>query len=651
MSKFIPFPFFHDNVPIDISFVFEDEKPAGKHGFLKVYGRDFVFEDGTKVKFWGTNFNGAGCFPEHDYAKKLAKRLAKLGLNLVRMHQLDAEWHTPNIFSFTKGKRVTDAHLDPESMDRLDFLIKCLKDEGIYVYMDMFTYRKFRSDEGVENPEALLDAAKPYCCFSRRLIELQKELCKELWTHENPYTGLKYCDEPAIVLAEIVNECELFCKYFDSDYVEPYRTEFLGMLNEWLTKKGINRDLSQENLALGQDNDLLDFKLELQKAYFREMYDYMREVGVKIPITGTNQVTCPDCERSNDEMDFLDNHPYLYDWKWGEFKKNCMNKSVTAEKKSYLTSGAFLSDKNRPTYISEWDAPWPNEFRADSVLYSAAIGLLQGWSGFAIHTYSYTVNLENMNMLGKEFSCEKIGNTPYRQGVFTTWNDPAKFGLFYHASLMTRRGDVKYAGEIRSVAYEDRSKVPSYLYQSAIEKYALVNNPDEVELYDASVEAENESSNTSVTGELFRDHKNNFGTIDTPMTKCAYGFLAKNGTVSLNGLTVNSETDFAVIAMSSLSDKPINESDNILLTTVGRAVNTNARFEGETMLEYGEPPVLIESIEATLELETPHKNLQVMAISAEGYYIGNVPTEYADGKLKMTLGKEAMSMYYLIYKS
>ena len=91
MSKFIPYPFFHDDVPVDISFLFEDEKPAGKHGFLKVSGKDLAFEDGTTVKFWGTNFNGWGCFPEHDYAKKLARRLAKIGINLVRFHQLDSE--------------------------------------------------------------------------------------------------------------------------------------------------------------------------------------------------------------------------------------------------------------------------------------------------------------------------------------------------------------------------------------------------------------------------------------------------------------------------------------------------------------------------------------------------------------------------------
>lgn len=40
--------------------MFESEKPAGKHGFLQVSGRDFQFRDGTGVTFWGTNFNGDG---------------------------------------------------------------------------------------------------------------------------------------------------------------------------------------------------------------------------------------------------------------------------------------------------------------------------------------------------------------------------------------------------------------------------------------------------------------------------------------------------------------------------------------------------------------------------------------------------------------
>lgn len=40
MTKFISYPFFHDNVPVDISFVFAEERPAGKHGPLQLLGRE-----------------------------------------------------------------------------------------------------------------------------------------------------------------------------------------------------------------------------------------------------------------------------------------------------------------------------------------------------------------------------------------------------------------------------------------------------------------------------------------------------------------------------------------------------------------------------------------------------------------------------------
>jgi hypothetical protein len=176
MRKTIPFPAYYDDVPIDLSFVFENEKPAGKHGFLKADKDRFVFEDQTEARFWGTNFNGGSNFPEFEYAEKIAKRLSKIGINLVRFHQLDSEWNTPNIYQFTKGKRLKNTQtFDPESLKRLDYLIYCLKREGIYCYLDIFTYRKFKSGDGVENAIALKDAAKPYSGYNRHMIELQKK--------------------------------------------------------------------------------------------------------------------------------------------------------------------------------------------------------------------------------------------------------------------------------------------------------------------------------------------------------------------------------------------------------------------------------------------------------------------------------------------
>ena len=150
IRKTIPYTLPWDDMPIDLSFIYEKEKPAGKHGFLKVDGDRFVFEDGTEAKFWGTNFNSAQNFPSHEHSVKVAKRLAKIGINIVRFHQLDAEWSTPNIFQYAKGENKENTmDFDPVSLDKLDFLINCLKQEGIYVYMDLLTYRRFKSGDGV----------------------------------------------------------------------------------------------------------------------------------------------------------------------------------------------------------------------------------------------------------------------------------------------------------------------------------------------------------------------------------------------------------------------------------------------------------------------------------------------------------------------
>ena len=655
MSKYVPYPFFHDDVPVDISFVFADEKPAGKHGFLQVKGRDFVFEDGTPVKFWGTNFNGAGCFPEHDYAEKLARRLAKIGINLVRFHQLDSEWHTPNIFSFTRGERPTNGKLSPESMDRLDYLIYCLKKEGIYVYFDMMTYRKFRSDEGVENAHNLKDSAKPYSVFARKLIELQKDFCRDVWLHENPYTKLKYCDDPVIVLTEITNECDLFHAEHsgvDVEYIEPYKTEFLTYLDEWFKKNNINKNAYEVDYTCKtKDLDVIRFRIDLQSNYYREMMDCMHELGVKIPIAGTNWNSLPGNYETQLVCDFIDDHTYYYDWNWKVETKSCMNRGITQQKNSYLDICARYTHSDYPTYISEWDMPWPNEFRAESPIHAAAVGCYQGWSGFAIHTYSYSTRLERMNMLGKEISAEQIGGTPYRQGIFSAWNDPAKFGLFYHSALITRRGDVREAEKSYAIMNPDLTAWHDEELAANTERFGLLATVDNKDGRELLPKIEDTDDVMSDTGELYRNWVKNYGYVDTDMTKCVYGQLAKNGEMNLKGVKINCKTDFAVIAMSSLTKDPIFSSDNILLTTVGRAKNTDMKTDGELTLDLGKPPVLIECIEAEIEIDKSEGGFNVYAVSAEGYTITKANTVEEDGKLKFSIGNDTQSMYYIIAKS
>ena len=61
------------------------------------------------------------------------------------------------------------------AVDRLDYFIYCLKEQGMYVYMDNLAMRKFKQADGVVNSLQLRDRAAPYCLYNRKLIELQKE--------------------------------------------------------------------------------------------------------------------------------------------------------------------------------------------------------------------------------------------------------------------------------------------------------------------------------------------------------------------------------------------------------------------------------------------------------------------------------------------
>ncbi|MBP3304693.1 MAG: hypothetical protein J6L24_01860 [Oscillospiraceae bacterium] len=681
MSKCIPFPAYHDFAPIDISYLFADEKPAGKHGFLTVQGDRFVFEDGKKVRFWGTNLNSGACFPEKPYAEKLAKRLAAYGCNLVRFHQMDSEWATPSIYQLTKGQRLRNTSTyDPECFDRLDYLVSCLKKEGIYVYLDMLTYRKFKEEDGVRNSVALINRAAPYCYFDRRLIELQKEYCKTMWEHYNPYTGLQYKDDPVFVLTDAANEVDLFGAFGHKINVEPYASEFREMYRAWCRETGHDEvDVDNADLNDFKNDTLNEFKTKVCEDYHDEIFGYMRSLGVRVPMTGLNYSwRYAQCKATQHIGDFNDSHLNVRFMKWNPGAKYSRDISLHEQPEWGAMRNARMRRFDKPFFTSEWDVTFPNMFRAESPIMLAAIGMLQNWSGYTIHTYAYTSLLQHMNILGKEVNSETIGNVGYREGIFSTWNDPAKFGMFYHAAIITRREDVKPANRKITVRvddlYADFNQNPGTLTQPSKKAFIASTEMSQIGV-DYYREFEDTVPDTeplvdleagevrSDTGELYRSWKKRYGTIDTPKTKSVYGRLSENGTVAVDGLQVTCRNEYAVLALSSLdNDMDLCETDSMLLTAVGRVENTDMKMSVAPekvqpndglppymqMDDFGKPPILCEVIEADVEIKTSRSNMVVWAVNSEGVFVGNVPTKYEDGTLKFTLGPKYPSIYYLI---
>ena len=660
MSRYIQSPAYPDKMPVDISAVFASEKPAGKHGFCKAVGDDLRFEDGTLARFWGVNINGSANFPEKDYAVKFARRLAQAGVNLVRFHQLDAEWATHNIFQFHKDRRLTTTRtLDPESLDRLDYLIWALKEQGIYLYMDMMTYRKFKAPDGVEKAIELKDSAKPFSTLDPTLIELQKEFATQLWCHENPYTGLAYKDDPAFVLTEITNECDLITNNCDIPEGQPghsYSWEVRRRFRDWLKQRDMDYDWPHCDMKK-QVQPILDFKIDMTRAYYREMYRHLRSIGVKIPITGTNWNKFPGLIPCQQDMDFTDTHAYFHqNMEWGVEEKTCAHVRIT-DQKSIISKQAAMKLAGKPFFISEWDVPWPNSYRAEGPIYYAAICALQGWSGMAIHTYSYSTDLERMQVLGQEASSVGIGGIAYRTGLFSVWNDPAKFGLFQHAALIVRRGDISPAEKQVQVALSPLERFVSDAQQTGLEQHRLATVLEGGEVEASHTFPWDGDTVRSDNGQLWRSLERRLGAIDTPRTKALYGrigFMGFTGYTThiagteVSGMKVKAATDWGVIALSSLTDAPIERSDYMLLTTIGRARNTAAEFDGDKMLELGRAPIMAEVIRATVTIKTERTDLAVWGIGAEGYPVGKLNVKYENGTMTFTVGDKWPASYYLI---
>lgn len=206
-------------------------RPAGGQGFVRVEkGR--LRTDAGPIRFWATNLCFEACFPAHEQAERMAARLARLGINCVRMHHIDSRhiW----------GKSPNKLTIDPERLERLDYLIAQLKRHGVYTNLNLHVSRWFGPEEGFAAREGRPNYDKGLDNFEPRMIELQRRYARDLLAHVNPYTGKAYTAEPAVAFVEINNENSIFSIWQAGgldDLPEPYATTYRKLWNDWLRRK------------------------------------------------------------------------------------------------------------------------------------------------------------------------------------------------------------------------------------------------------------------------------------------------------------------------------------------------------------------------------------------------------------------------------
>jgi len=161
-------------------------------------------ESGARVRFLGVNFSS---LPSPRDSRSIARRMAKFGINFVRLHALDAPWVPRNLFGKAPGGRMIEP--DPVMLGRLDALVAAFADSGIYVELTLLTGREFSSADDL--PKELdrigdFKARHANGFFYPPILKLQESWARYLLDRTNTVRKVRYADDPAVAMVEINNE-------------------------------------------------------------------------------------------------------------------------------------------------------------------------------------------------------------------------------------------------------------------------------------------------------------------------------------------------------------------------------------------------------------------------------------------------------------
>ncbi len=229
-------------------------RPAGSLGPVRV--KDGRLEaGGRRIRFFGANFTAGACFPDHDAAGKIAARLAKFGFNAVRLHFLEATWGEPRLVDYASGDWT---RWNAGTLDRLDYFVSKLREQGIYINMNLLVGRRFGEGDGVDKAVQRLGWKEAHAVgfFHAPHREAQKDYARRLLGHRNPYTKLTYAEDPAVAFVEINNENGLIHTWMGGGFEglpEPFAEDLRRQWNAWLAAR--HPDSAALAKAWGARND------------------------------------------------------------------------------------------------------------------------------------------------------------------------------------------------------------------------------------------------------------------------------------------------------------------------------------------------------------------------------------------------------------
>lgn len=630
---------------IDLSYL--NHRPAGKNGFIKSSGDKFVMGNGEEIRFWGCNVQAYSLFmKDRELIRIHSKRIAALGFNLVRLHHMDSQAWVKDCL-IADGE--TSQELNKDALDTYFYWIKCLKDEGIYVWVDLHVGRPIREGDKVpgfdelnakrKNGKGVVEV-KGYCYVNGRIKELMKIYNEKLLTSINPHTGTALKDETSVMGFLLTNENELTTHFGNAllgDKAVPYHHEiFKKAVADFADRTGLPQNKLMETWLPGPSKLLLN---DMEYKWNIEMIGHLRKIGVKQPVDtchmwgGNSLFSLPALTAG----DMIDVHAYTN----GEFLLKSPRSSA-----NFADYIARSQVSGMPLTITEWNfednAPGRDEYV--NPLITAAMAAFQGWDAPMLYGYSQD------SLGGKNVSS------------WSSHNYPNIIGVMPAAALMYREGHVRGADKT-FVAKLDRENLfmkgdgnPETAFRTlSLMHRVAVALPEVKELPwlkasqipgDATVFTDldkdfipaGQSFVESDTGELRHDWEKGLFIVNTPKSQGFAGW-ARGNRIELKNSSFSIGTPKAAVMLTSLDTLPIGNSKKILLTAVARVEKEKVKWEIKS---------LSEPVTGALKLKNSSSRMELVPLNGDGSEQDAIKLEKKDNVFMITLPDNKNTCWFLL---
>lgn len=664
---------------LDFSFLLD--APAGKYGFVKVRGADYYFEKSPdkKVRFFGENVCQNATVPEKPQAVALADELAAAGFNAARLHQTSM---------LLRGSPTDSAALNKRQLDKFDFLFAELKKRGIYTTIDFYATGKLYPHE-YDDVQYRGDNMKALFLLSDKARATLKRFISNFLEHVNPYTGVAYKNEPAIVFASVVNEDAIgnvrnfvVRTHLDYDIAKP-------VYEKWFAERG---GLPEAKT----DNDRFQlFLIDRYEKFYDEMSAHIKSIAPNMLLTDQTNGGSLMVSAMARKYDVADLHTYTWHPLFFE-NRFSLPMYVDSSDPIAKRGGMFakicpLLPMTKPANITEWDFVRPNPRAALGGVFVGAYSALNGIDGLWHFCYTHEKNrIEKNERLGLfetagdavRMLSNKIGALIYLRGDFAESRALAPLVVsptIFEDGNVNARKNAEIAAEISLVAKS--AIVVAKDAQSALAKLPrkpamlllsdknadTANIPPDVKTVYAfdgkAAESAAESCDfgggkigggvyESSTRQLFLDSKKSQWKAVSPRSE----IFAQNGGAKLSGsfAEVENTRGWSVVAVCSLEKSPLGKSRRILVAHLTDLCNTSQRFANENfdiLLDYGKPPYLLKRADSEIVFDSALDGFECLALDGAGKPVAEVPIERNGGKSKIkisTHNKFGTAIAYLL---